>query len=66
MPDATHTIVGVDENDSPLKQSAMLGELRSGMEIIARCQNASDADIVRRTWQGMNDEKHYYIIENKK
>ena len=66
MQSPTHIVVGMDENNSVLKQSAMLGEFRPEMEIVAWCQNASDADIVRRTWQEMNRERHYYVLENKK
>lgn len=61
----THTVVGVDENNSPLKQAAILGQFRPEMEIIAWCLNASDADIIRRTWQELDSNKRYFVLKNK-
>lgn len=61
----THTVVGISEDNSLLKQAAILGEFRPGMEIIAWCTNPSDADIVRRTWQEMHNEQYYFVIETK-
>ena len=57
-----NTIVGVDENNSRLKQAARLRQLEAGMEIIAWCPNTSDAEIIRRTWQEQNPEKEYFVI----
>lgn len=58
----THTVVGVDSDDSQLNQAALLREFRQGMEIIAWCQNDKDAEIVRRTWEAMYSNKKYFVL----
>ncbi len=62
MVEATHTVIAIKEEDSALQDAAILGELRPGMETIAWCYNAPDAEIVRRAFQERNTEKLYYVI----
>ena len=65
MDKPTHLVVGVAEDSSQLRQARILGELKAGMEIIAWTTNASDAEIVRRTFQELNSDRAYFVMVNK-
>ena len=66
MQTVTHTVVGVDENSSLLKQFAMLGEFHPEMERVVWTENVHDAKIVRRASQERNNGRDYYVLEGRK
>jgi hypothetical protein len=66
MQTVTHTVVGVDENSSLLKQFAMLGEFHPEMERVVWTENAHDAEIVRRALQEGNNRRDYYVLDGRK
>lgn len=66
MQTVTHTVVGVNEKSSLLKQFAMLGEFRPEMERVAWTENVHDAEIVQRASQERNNGRDYYVLEGRK
>ncbi len=63
MNEWTHLVIGVPEDNSTLRQAQLLEELTDGMEVIAACTNAHDAEIVRAAFQRTNAAHVYSVIE---
>ena len=70
MQNAPHTVVEVDDSNTALRQAALLNQFRKGMRVVAWCQNPSDAEIVRSTYETINNKKDggrsYYVLTDNK
>jgi hypothetical protein len=62
----THRVVAVAEDNSMLKQAAMLGEFHPGMEVIAWCCSASDAGVTCRALQARDSTRQLFVIPGRK